>query len=109
MAPVQKTEINGRGIRCADHLTPLYTQKLALTWPTGGGRSVAIVRLRTKATEFFITLLHKSSVNWPNVVYRVLESSFWKDFKLCFSIPSVAFGGFNVRTFKIYLDLLPVL
>ena len=40
------------GTRCADHVTPLYLQKLALTSPTGGGRSVGIVRARTKATEF---------------------------------------------------------
>ena len=40
------------GTRCADHVTPLYPQKLALTSPTGGGRSVGIVRSRTKATEF---------------------------------------------------------
>jgi len=40
------------GIRCADQLTPLYPQKLALTSPTGGGHSVGIVCLRTKATEF---------------------------------------------------------
>jgi hypothetical protein len=40
------------GIRCADHVTPLYPQKLALTSPTGGGRSVGIVRSRTKAMEF---------------------------------------------------------
>jgi len=33
-------------------VTPLYPQKLALTLPTGGGRSVGIVRVRTKATEF---------------------------------------------------------
>ena len=39
------------GTRCADHVTPLYPQKLALTSPTGGGRSVVIVRSRTKATE----------------------------------------------------------
>ena len=39
------------GIRCADHVSPLYPQKLALTSPTGGGRSVGIVRSRTKATE----------------------------------------------------------
>ena len=38
------------GIRRADHVTPLYPLKLALTSPTGG-RSVGIVRLRTKATE----------------------------------------------------------
>ena len=41
------------GIRCADHVTPLYPQKLVLTSPTGGARSVGIVRSRTKATEFF--------------------------------------------------------
>jgi hypothetical protein len=40
------------GIRCADHMTPLYPQKLSLTSPTGGGRSVGIVRSRTKAMEF---------------------------------------------------------
>jgi len=40
------------GTRCADHVTPLYPQKLALTSPTGGSRSVGIVRVRTKATEF---------------------------------------------------------
>jgi len=33
-------------------VTPLYPQKLVLTSPTGGGRSVGIVRVRTKATEF---------------------------------------------------------
>jgi len=35
-------------------VTPLYPQKLALTSPTGGGRSVGIVRSLTKATELFI-------------------------------------------------------
>jgi len=34
-------------------VTPLYPQKLALNSPTGGGRSVGIVRSRTKATEFY--------------------------------------------------------
>jgi len=42
------------GNRCADHVTPLYPQKLALTSPTGGGRSVGIVCVRTKATEFVL-------------------------------------------------------
>jgi len=45
------------GTRCADHVTPLYPQKLALTSPTGGGRSVGIVRSRTKATEVFIIII----------------------------------------------------
>jgi hypothetical protein len=48
---VYKTENTAVRIRCADHETPLYPQKLALTSPTSGGRSVGIVCLRTKATE----------------------------------------------------------
>jgi len=35
-------------------VTPLYPQKLALTSPTGGGRSVGIVRSRTKAKELLL-------------------------------------------------------
>ena len=40
--------------RCAGHVTPLYPQKLALTSPTSGDRSVGIVRSRTKATGGFV-------------------------------------------------------
>jgi len=45
------------GARCADHVTPFYPQNLALISPTGGGRSVGIVRVRTKAKEFSLVLL----------------------------------------------------
>jgi len=48
----RKQRLTAVGTRCADHVTPFYPQKLALTSPTGGGRSVGIVRVRTKATEF---------------------------------------------------------
>jgi len=53
----RKQRLTAVGTRCADPVTPLYPQKLALTSPTGGGRSVGIVRVRTKATEFFLVLL----------------------------------------------------
>jgi len=49
------------GTRFADHVTPLYPQKLALTSPTGGDRSVCIVRSRTKATEFSLVIIN---CNW---------------------------------------------
>ena len=48
----RKQRLTDVGTRCANHVTPLYPQKLALTSPTGGGRSVGMVRSRTKATEF---------------------------------------------------------
>jgi hypothetical protein len=32
----------------------LYPQKLAITLPTSGGRSVSIVRSRTQTMEFFL-------------------------------------------------------
>ena len=48
----RKQRLMAVGTRCADHVSPLYPQKLALTSPTGGGRSVGIVRVRTKVTEF---------------------------------------------------------
>jgi len=48
----RKQRLTAVGTRCADDVTPLYPRKLALTSPTGGGRSVGIVRVRTKATEF---------------------------------------------------------
>jgi hypothetical protein len=43
----------------------LYPQKLALTSPTSGGRSVGIVRSRTKATEFTFSFdRHECAKSW---------------------------------------------
>jgi hypothetical protein len=48
VAPVKKAELTAGEIRCADHATLSIRKKLELTSPTSGGRSVSIVRLRTK-------------------------------------------------------------
>jgi hypothetical protein len=48
-APVLKTDINGRRDPLHWPRDTLYPQKFALTSPTSGGRSVGIVRLRTKS------------------------------------------------------------
>ena len=56
------------GTRCADHVTPLYTQKLALTSPTGGGRSVGIVRVRTKAMELCVTAVYRGLSQWVQLL-----------------------------------------
>jgi len=67
------------GTRCADHVTPLYPQKLALTSPTGGGRSVGIVRVRTKTTElytFLYLLLIPGSTDDSVPVHHLLLHAF---------------------------------
>ena len=56
----RKQRLTALGTCCADYVTTLYPQKLALTSPTGGGRSVGIVRVRTKATEFFLMNTHNN-------------------------------------------------
>ena len=71
------------GSRCADHATPLYPQKLALTSPTGGGRSVGIVRSRTKATEFvYASIVAREGwcdVTWSLNIYTITLKSFLRN------------------------------
>jgi hypothetical protein len=57
-APVYKTEITAVRIRHADHVAPSIPQKLAITSPTSGGRSVSIVRSRTPTMEFSLVLVY---------------------------------------------------
>jgi hypothetical protein len=50
--------------RHADHVAPsIHPQKLALNSPTGGGRSVGIVRSRTRTTELVIIFFELFLIN----------------------------------------------
>jgi hypothetical protein len=42
-----------------DYVTPFYPQKLALTSPTSGGRSVGIAELRIQDMQLLLLLLHQ--------------------------------------------------
>jgi hypothetical protein len=55
--PVKKTEINDRGNPLRWPRNNLYPQKVGTTLPTSGGRSVGIVRSRTKATEISLVFV----------------------------------------------------
>jgi hypothetical protein len=54
----QENRNNGRGNRLRWPRDTLYPQKLALTSPTSGGRSIGIVRLRTEGHGAFYFIRH---------------------------------------------------
>jgi hypothetical protein len=75
--PILKTVNTAVEISPTDYATPFYPQKFALTSPTSGGRSVGIVRSRTKATEFVCFVYLLTNVNMAalrifNVEVRVM-------------------------------------
>jgi hypothetical protein len=57
------------GIHRADHSKPLHPQTLELTSPVRGGRSVGIVRSRTKAAVLLLLLLLLLFVPTASVIY----------------------------------------
>jgi hypothetical protein len=62
------------GLRRADHATPLYQQKFAVTSPTSGSHSVGIVRSRTKATGF-IKMDHVDKNDGDGTFWDVISCS----------------------------------
>jgi hypothetical protein len=64
----------------------LYPQKLALTSPTSGSRTVGIVRLRIKATEFSLIFYYEqvrtgSILSWVKNRQFFLTSKLLSDFE----------------------------
>jgi hypothetical protein len=70
-APVYKTEISDRGNPLRWPRYTLYPQQLALTSPTSGGRSVGIVRSRTKATAFSFSFSFRSIGDIGNLLMHL--------------------------------------
>jgi hypothetical protein len=68
--PLENREYGRVGICCADHVTHLYQQKLALTSPTSGGRSLA----NSGHGDFFSTLFRIRPWCW--VIPRILIRAF---------------------------------
>jgi hypothetical protein len=70
---------SGSGLECRGRRNPsrwprntLYPQKLALTSPTSGGRSVSIVRLRIQATEFLTVSVKLGKQSMKSLVIWIL-------------------------------------
>jgi hypothetical protein len=98
-APVWKTEINGLRDPLRLPRDTLYPQKLVLTSPTCGGRSVGIVRLRTKGhgVSFLVDRLCSPTVTLViicerkvksidiykiHIIYKLLKEKMYQDLKL---------------------------
>jgi hypothetical protein len=94
VAPVLKTYINSRRDPLRWPRDALYPQKLALTSPTSGGRSVGIVRVRTKSHGVFHIPFHhiiiiiikrtgiairysdEAQIGWPGFDSRLGQETF---------------------------------
>jgi hypothetical protein len=66
------TEINGQGYSLRWSRNTLCPLNMALTSPTSGGRSVGIVRLRTRTTEFVFCFIYKYSTVIGLIAYTVI-------------------------------------
>jgi hypothetical protein len=102
-APVKKTEINFRGNPLRWPRDTLHPQKLELTSPTSGGRSVGIVRSRTKATEYsLVYLINFDHVPWPDFSIPIniyhwpwgMSQSWWATITIITSVLTWGFPAF---------------
>jgi hypothetical protein len=98
-------------------MTPLSPQKLALTSPTGGGRSVGIVRSRTKAMRpwslvyVYIHIFHYLSLtnNPTQTQYTIYIRSFFVVHYIFrpYTLTNI-WGGIQVQKEKCYLIMVTV-
>jgi hypothetical protein len=79
-APVWKTDITAVRFRRADHSTTLCKQNLALTSPTSGGRSVGIVRSRTKGDPLNLCQELTSYIHTLNPSILIIAKNYWHRF-----------------------------
>jgi hypothetical protein len=90
MVRSRKPRLTAVGIRCADHVTP-STRKIRHYFADSGGRSVGVVRLRTKTTEFsfsFSTVMVKEDLeilmDFMFSAPGIWENAFWN--AVCMSV-----------------------
>jgi hypothetical protein len=94
----QRLETCSLALRKAHRLRGI-SRNLALTWPTSGGRSVGIVRWRTKAPEFFTIGNLLCSVS--SCVFEPCECA------KCYVLESYATSIFRFKMSRTY-DLLRI-
>jgi hypothetical protein len=75
-APVSKTENTAVGIRHTDHVAPSIRNKLAITSPTSGGRSVGIVRSQTQTMEFSLVYIQITCVTHRSTTNQACNESY---------------------------------
>jgi hypothetical protein len=88
---------NGRGISLRWPRDTLYPLKLALTSPTNDSRSVGIVRLRTKVTEYVSVCLLSKGLNKVGVPHLKTETDPVSE-TLCFLVFKILEDGYSPKT-----------
>jgi hypothetical protein len=88
----------------------IYSQKVALTSPTCGGRSVGIIRLRAKTTEFVFCLLDVAGLRSSFHTIPEVDGPMWRrkfrcmrDFRLPYQTSRIQCHPNSIATSRYYV------
>jgi hypothetical protein len=104
--PVYETEINGRGDPLRRPHT-LYPKKLALNSPKSGGRSVGIVRLRTKGHGVFqlvncMRMMQTMALTWEEHVMLISFNIYVRTSDVSFLLRATNMGHLSCPPNTVY-------